>query len=262
MRLEHERKGAGPPLVVLHGIGHNHRGWHPVTHRLATRHEVYAVDLPGFGRSRTLRDREPTVMHLADAVEAFMAAQGHERFHVVGNSLGGGIALELARRPCALSACAISPIGFWKTPGRVWLNFQLLLTWHFTQVMLPLVGKLARSGALRRGLLSIVAEAHGERVPPEVLAEGMRQLVFAPGFQATRRATMYETFAGGDLGCPVTVAWGDHDRLLTYRTQSRRARSALPTATHVTLLDCGHVPVYDDPDQVARVILETTARAG
>jgi pimeloyl-ACP methyl ester carboxylesterase len=56
---------------------------------------------------------------------------------------------------------------------------------------------------------------------------------------------------------PVTVAWGDHDRLLS-PVQAERARHALPEARHVSLTGCGHVPMSDDPDLVARVILETT----
>jgi pimeloyl-ACP methyl ester carboxylesterase len=65
--------------------------------------------------------------------------------------------------------------------------------------------------------------------------------------------------AAGAPPCPTTIAWGEHDRLLLYRPQSARARAALPAARHVTLSGCGHVPTWDDPEQVARVLLEASA---
>src|SRR4051794_3729943 len=105
--LEHTRTGSGPPFVLLHGIGLDRRVWDPVVPLLARESEVIAVDLPGFGASAPLAG-PPTVAALAAAVEEL----GLERPHVAGNSLGGGIALELGRRGSAGSVCAISPIGF------------------------------------------------------------------------------------------------------------------------------------------------------
>src|SRR5215218_10715055 len=105
--LEHSRTGGGPPIVLLHGIGLDRHVWDPVVPLLAREHEVIAVDLPGFGASAPLAG-PPTVAALAAAVEEL----GLERPHVAGNSLGGGIALELGRRGWAGSVCAISPIGF------------------------------------------------------------------------------------------------------------------------------------------------------
>src|SRR5687767_333409 len=103
--LEHTRTGSGPPVVLLHGIGLDREVWAPVVPLLAAEHEVVAVDLPGFGASAALAG-EPTVEALAEAVEAL----GLERPLVAGNSLGGGIALELGRRRWAGGVCALSPI--------------------------------------------------------------------------------------------------------------------------------------------------------
>jgi pimeloyl-ACP methyl ester carboxylesterase len=260
MRLEHEKRGAGEPLVLLHGIGHYHRGWAPVLGRLARHHEVFAVDLPGHGGSLTLSDGAPTLPRLAAAVTSFMAEQGHARFHVAGVSLGGGVALELARGDAALSACAISPIGFWATPGRVWLNTQLRLTRASSRALIPVIDRFARSAAFRRWSTRVPLAARSDRLDAAEFAEQVRQVAYAPGFEATRVATLQERFARGEeLRCPVTVAWGDHDLLLTYRTQSRRARAALPQATHVTIHGGGHIPALDDPDRVAEVILAAAA---
>src|SRR5215218_8516885 len=105
--LEHSRTGSGPPIVLIHGIGLDREVWDPLVPLLAHEHEVIAVDLPGFGASAPLAGA-PSVEALAAAVEEL----GLERPHVAGNSLGGGIALELGRRGWARSVCAISPIGF------------------------------------------------------------------------------------------------------------------------------------------------------
>src|SRR6478609_11822348 len=96
---------------VRDGIGHSLACWRRVVPLLAADYAVFAVDLPGFGASPPL-DTTPTLAALTGACRAFMAAQGHERFHVAGNSLGGGIALALALDATAYSACALSPIGF------------------------------------------------------------------------------------------------------------------------------------------------------
>jgi len=246
----------------MHGIGHHHRGWAPVTARVARRHTVYAVDLPGFGHSLALRDGPPTLARLAAAVHAFMLAQGHDRYHVVGNSLGGGVALELGRTEAAMTVCAISPIGFAGRPGCAWLNGVLRASQVTARAAEPFVERFIGVPAVRRATTRVIAEAHGDREPPEELMDGLRSLARAPGYEATRRATMYEPFHDGhEIRCPVTIAWGEKDILLPARTQAQRARAALPQATHVTLTDCGHVPVWDDPDQVAGIILAATARS-
>ena len=75
MPLSHHRRGSGPPLVLIHGIGSHWHMWQPVLELLAAEREVFAVDLPGFGESTMLRDKQPTVGDLASAVAKFMAAQ-------------------------------------------------------------------------------------------------------------------------------------------------------------------------------------------
>ncbi len=88
------------------------------------------------------------------------------------------------------------------------------------------------------------------------MAGSTRALADAAGFDRTLRATTDRNFRHGQpLGVPVTIAWGEKDRLLLPR-QARRAAAELPGARLVGLPDCGHIPTYDDPELVARVILE------
>ncbi|MCW2614662.1 MAG: alpha/beta hydrolase fold protein, partial [Frankiales bacterium] len=116
--MHHFRQGSGDPLVLVHGVGHHWQAWRPVIEQLDG-FDVLATDSPGFGRSAALpAGVAPTVWAYVDAFEAFFAEQGLERPHVAGNSMGGAIALELARRGAVRSATALSPAGFW-TPGEL-----------------------------------------------------------------------------------------------------------------------------------------------
>jgi pimeloyl-ACP methyl ester carboxylesterase len=111
--INFERRGAGEPLVLIHGIAHRWQAWEPVLDALAGRHDVIAIDLPGFGKSpRPVGGVPPSVPALATVLRSFLAELGIDRPHLAGNSLGGGLALELAATGIARSATALSPAGF------------------------------------------------------------------------------------------------------------------------------------------------------
>ena len=119
--LVHDRKGEGEPLVLIHGIGHRRQMWDPVFDRLAERYDVIRVDLAGFGDSPAYPKGTPYNMDNACAdLTANFAEWGVERPHVVGNSLGGAISLELAARGLVSSATVLSPAGFFGRLERVW----------------------------------------------------------------------------------------------------------------------------------------------
>src|SRR3954454_7461234 len=106
------RAGSGEPLMLLHGLGLSWRCWRPVLGTLERAHEVVAMDLAGFGAAPPLpRDKRPTVDALSDAIEGALDEVGLDAVHVAGNSLGGWIAIELARRGRARSVVALSPAG-------------------------------------------------------------------------------------------------------------------------------------------------------
>jgi pimeloyl-ACP methyl ester carboxylesterase len=246
--LAHSRTGTGPPLVLLHGIGLDRATWDPVVPLLAREREVIAVDLPGFGETPVLGGT-PTVEALAAAVEEL----GLERPHVVGNSLGGGIALELGRRGWARSVCAISPIGF--AAGRERTYAQVTLkTMHAMASALDPVADASYGGPARRTVLGSLIFARPWRVPAAAGAHMNHTTARAPGWAATLPAVTSWTPAMP--GCPTTIAWGQHDRLLLTSRQAPRAQRRLPQARHIRLHGCGHVPMWDDPEQVARAILD------
>ncbi len=245
--------GSGPPLLLAHGIGLSHRAFAGVTEDLAADFEVFAVDLPGFGDSAPVAGA-PTMRALADACAELMAVHGHARFHVAGNSLGGGVALHLALDGRALSACGLSPVGFVEGWERAYLELSLWFAAAGGRLSAALMRGPGRVGAVRRALVRQYAE-HGDRQSAATYRDAFTRLRAAPGYwRTTRHAINWRCPTRPFLPCPVTVAWGEHDRLLLTGPQSARARDRLPTARHVLLPDCGHLPAWDDPELTARTI--------
>lgn len=257
MTLHYVRAGEGEPLLLIHGIGHSHRAWIPVTDALvADRFDVVAIDAPGFGASAPLpAGIRPTVAALADAITDFVEHElGWERPHVGGNSMGGALALELAARGEARSATALSPAGFW---NRRELRFcQLSLTSSYTLVrhagaaLAPLAGTGVGRAALAGQLMHTPW-----KMPAEEARATLDGLGGSDAFPATLAAfdALVPPPADALEGVPVTIAWAQHDHLLIPR-QANRARRLYPRARHVTLRGVGHVPTWDNPALVARTL--------
>jgi pimeloyl-ACP methyl ester carboxylesterase len=260
MQLAYDRTGSGPPLLLVHGIGSRRGVWDPVVGRLAAARDVLAVDLPGFGDSPVLAGgAAPTVQALADALVGWWTELGVERPHVAGNSLGGGIALELARAGAVASATALSPVGFWspleRRYGRVVLRTSRFLSVHAGE-------QLKRIVQSRAGRAAAIGHIYGRpgRKDPREAALDVELLAAAPGWDATLEQIHGYDFRDGEQldAVPVTIGWGARDRLLIPR-QAERARIALPRARHVPLPGCGHVPPSDDPAGVAALLLAASA---
>ncbi len=256
MELNHRRWGEGEALLLIHGIGHCWQGWLPVVEHLSG-HEVIAIDLPGFGESPMPPPGTPAgVESLTTLVSDFLDRHGLGQVHVAGNSLGGWIALELAKRGRARTATGLSPAGF---HNRIEAVFQ-----RSSFVLLRGASRLVDDRALhlfaRRRLRQLAfgqQVVHPERVP---VVPTIPALARAPWFDDTLRAINGRSFSGGEeIEAPVTIAWGEHDHVLLPH-QAKRAAQRIPSARLVTLRGCGHVPFYDDPVQVAQTVMESAAR--
>lgn len=258
MDIVFDRRGEGPPLVLLHGIGHRRQGWSPVLDLLAAERDVIAVDLPGFGESPPLPDGVPYTLDSALSVlaEAF-ADLGLDRPHIAGNSLGGLFALEAADRGLVSSATVLSPAGFFNAAELRYASSVLRASRLGARVPDAVLARLARSPRRRAAMFGMIY-GRPDLMDLEALTGDARAMRDAAGFEPTLRAGRATRFAGSCADVPVTIAWGTKDRLLL-RSQAVRAQRSLPHARFVWLEGCGHVPMSDDPPQVARVLLDGSA---
>jgi pimeloyl-ACP methyl ester carboxylesterase len=259
-RLAVTRTGTGEPLVLLHGIGMSRAAWDPVLPALAGRFEVLAVDLPGFGDSAPLPpDQEPHPAALAAAVAQYLDELGIRNPHVAGNSLGGWVALELARlRPLA-SVALLSPAGLWRgsTPRyqRITLRASRELSRHAGRPLRWLVGHPL-------GRVLVLGQSHGRpaRMSAQRARVALDDMAAGDGFDAVFAATRYRHYVAGPVqDAAVTVVFGSRDHVLL---RDSRHLGELPAGTSVAALPgCGHVPMSDDPAAVVAVIEAATARA-
>lgn len=252
------RKGAGEVVVLLHGIGHRRQAWNPVFERLAESYDVIAVDLAGFGESAAYPKGVAYNMDNACAdITANFALWNVQRPHVVGNSLGGAIALELAARNLVASVTALSPAGFFGWTGRI--RAVIGLTPIRLGALLPLTFLYWLLGfSIARKLTGWSLYNNPDRFGQEDYFGDAKALHNSKAFERTASKVPTYGFHGSPTS-PTTIAWGDKDRILNPK-QAETARARLPEANHVTLPDCGHVPMVDDPELVIRVIKQTIAR--
>lgn len=250
-------------MVLIHGFSATGKVWQPVLHRLEPSFSVLPVNLAGHVGGPELGDTPASVNALADAVERDMDAAGFETAHLVGNSLGGWIAFELAMRGRARSVVALSPGGGQGSGTREEKRVRALFfrTHKLSKMILPRVDSLMRRPRMRRALLWQVV-THGERIPPAVAAQMVRDSVACSVYfellEAIGRDGPPRSFDG--VRCPVLIAWGTKDRILPSPRYSRRLRELLPNAEWIELRGLGHVPMSDDPELVARTITEFVGR--
>jgi pimeloyl-ACP methyl ester carboxylesterase len=247
--LAHDRVGSGPAIVMLHPLGADRHVWAPIVERLRGERELITVDLPGFGASRALSGETPTPRALAGAVAGLIEALELDRPHVVGNSLGGWVALELGLRGATRSTSAIAPAGLWAQP----LVRKPSLAHGLARAARPVVGPVAAT-RLGRRLLLASAVAHPDRVPPSAAAQLVRAYGSASGFAAVNKAMRAGLFTELDgIPGPVTLVWPEHDGLVS------RPRQLPANVRNIELADAGHIPFWDVPDAVAAVLREASA---
>jgi pimeloyl-ACP methyl ester carboxylesterase len=260
--LAYERRGDGPPLVLLHGVGHRWQAWEPVLDALARHRTVIAVDLPGHGDSPPLEpglDGRPVVgraavQSMADAVFALLDELGLDRPHLAGNSLGGGLALLAGASGRAATVTALSPAGFWSARWQFPYARAVFNGAQVTGAALRwLIPSLARS-APGRAVLDAAFVASPARMSPEQAVDDAYAFFRARDAVAAvlRERVAFTETVPPDV--PVTIAWGSKDRLLP-PAQARVARARVPHATHLDLPGCGHVPMTDNPGLVVSVLL-------
>jgi pimeloyl-ACP methyl ester carboxylesterase len=254
--LAFERAGSGPPLVLLHGVGHRRQAWDVVLPRLTPHRDVIAVDLPGHGESPALPDGATPVLEvMLGEVTALLDGLGLDRPHIAGNSLGGRLALEVAVTGRAASVTALSPAGFWRSEREAQFARAIFRIMQGAgSVLQPLAPFLSRSTA-GRALVYGAVISRPSRMPAEQTRDDMAAFLAARPAVDLVLAQMTQFTGTVPDGIPVTVGWGTRDRLLAPH-QVLVAKAYLPRARFLPLRGCGHVPMTDDPALVADVLLQ------
>ncbi len=249
-------------MVLLHGFTDTWRSWELVLPELEKHHDVLAPTLLGHSGGPPLDDGEISDAAIADAVEAAMDEAGFETAHIVGNSLGGYQALQLAARGRADSVVALAPAGGWAVSDETWketLDYFVTMQKLLEQAA-PHADAIVASPEGRRRATEFVATNY-EHIPPDLIAHMMVGAASCPGVYAL---ISYAREHGWNLDaeaidCPVRIVWGTDDKLLAWpQTAARYRTDWLPTADWVELDGIGHCPQLDVPAETAQLILGFT----
>ena len=253
--------GEGSVLVLLHGICGTWEIWKPVLPALEARHQVIAMTLPGhYGGAAYVGPGDATVAGVADQIVASLRSLGIESAHVAGNSFGGWLAIELARRRFARSVVAFSPAGGWSSDHdyrAIARSFSIL--YSSIDLLRLLSSPIIRYARVRK-LLARQTMEHGDRVPEpafRAFLTAMSNCEILPGLLRTMGRD--GPIAAFEASMPIRIAWCDRDRVIPFSRYGesfvKRVRGAELTMVH----GAGHVPLYDDPEQIVEKIVDVTS---
>ncbi|MEV0245483.1 alpha/beta hydrolase [Nocardia sp. NPDC050712] len=258
----YDRAGDGPPIVLLHNAGTSRRIWDEQVAELRRDHEVFALDLPGYGESQ----RPATGYRLVDYVrmlDAFLDEHHLTDVVLVGNCLGSAVALSytITRAvPRVRALVLINPLT-WNT---VYRGQQAPLAWlSATLPLAPLARRLALPD-LVSGL--IIANQLGSRGRAQKLQDSRtlrapwgdtgrlialdRLVQDFPAFRAL------DSFTPGPDFPPICTIWGAQNRILSATAGAALGATTLHPHTSVVLPDCGHLPMMEDPGAVTGAITD------
>lgn len=242
------------PLVLLHGIAMSGKAWQDVVPLLSNHHEVFTPTALGH-RGGPPAQRRPAVMaDVVDAAERYLDEHGLARPHLAGNSMGGFVAIELARRGRAATVCAFSPIGFWSAGFQPRAFNKLQRGVAVARLVRSILPFMYKSATVRRLILRDVAW-HGDRLSADRALE-IIDLGIGCEVLADLCASDWQIARLDPLPCPITIAWGEKETLLPAEAHGKTER--IPQASIKTLPGVSHVPMIDDPGLVARTILAVT----
>lgn len=263
---DQHRGGSGPPLLLVHGFTATWRVWGPVRALLEEQFDVFAPTLGGHSGGPELPGDTEPVVEMLHSLEAMLDELGWDKPHVAGFSLGGRLALELAARGRAQTCTAISPAGAYSdkmTREFTRIGRQFRRNRSAAARGARVAARLSSSPAFRRAALRDMM-VDGGRVPADESHAMMQTFVDTPVFGAylDAEAASEHRLAGlENIDVPVTVVWGDSDRVLPQTKHEAFFREHLPQARFIALKKAGHLPFWDAPERTADAIAQTALRA-
>ena len=260
MEMNYIRRGAGKPLLLIHGIGGDWRSWQTILDDLALERDVIAVDLPGHGDTPPL-DGETTIAALCDSVTEFVHENNLTGVDVVGSSMGARMVLELARRGGVVGgAVSLDPGGFWQGWQIPAFYHSINLSIKLIRAIQPIAPQLT-GNVITRSLLFAQFSARPWNLPAQLALDTLRSYAESPVFDELLYNLAYgETQKGAaknSIANPLVIGWGRRDRVC-FPSQAKLALEKFPDAELHWFDRCGHFPQWDKPAETVRLILDTT----
>jgi pimeloyl-ACP methyl ester carboxylesterase len=258
VHYQEEGDPASPPLVLLHGFGDSYTSWEGWVPDLKAKLHVIALDFPGHGLTRAPEGYQLSGDGLADFVDAFAAQLALPKFAVAGNSMGGGVAWQLAvRHPQRINALIlVDAVGFpnEKPPGAVPLAFKIL--------RYP-IGRAILRNIDNRPLIDagLKTDVYDKTLITPALVDRWAEFQRAPGHRAILMSVNPSAFNQAsvamlnEINVPTLILHGEKDVLIE-PASARKFAAAIPGAIVLIYRDTGHLPQIEIPQRSAADVAE------
>lgn len=246
--------GTGPDVICIHGLGASRTSFLELGHRLSGSYRVHLVDLPGFGASSTPIRAAYDAPWFADHVLGVMDRLRIDRAHLVGNSMGGRVAIEAALR----APERVRSLGL-LAPAVAFVRRGFHPLVRLARPELGVVPHGIRRGIVERQLLSFFADPGAiDPALADAIVDEFRTRQRSPAARAALYSSARKIYLDAPYGrdgfyprlaqlqVPSLFVWGSHDRLVP-AAFARHVREWLPEAQQIVLDGCGHVPQVEHP---------------
>jgi pimeloyl-ACP methyl ester carboxylesterase len=256
--------GEGPAVVFVHGLGGQWQNWLENIPRAARERRVIALDLPGFGMSEMPRERI-SIPGYGRCVNELCVRLGLEKIALVGNSMGGFIAGEVAiQRPehverlVLVSAAGITSANVYRAPTALVGRIAVAATAYTAARH----SRMARRPGSRHLALALVAR-YPSLLAPDLAWEGLLKGAGKPGFQAALLASVDYDFRHHlpEISCPTLIVWGENDSIISVRDAHEFER-LIPDSRKVVMKDTGHISMVERPAAFNELLLEFLSETG
>ena len=261
LRLWSKSYGIGEALVMIHGMGSASTAWRQITPALAEKFRVIHIDLPGHGFSALEAAKEMDPHSLAERVVEELDNLRVEKFHLVGNSLGGWVVLDIASEhpERTLSVTGVAPAGLWLSPAnrRLPIGAYARTLAQFTYPLAPFF--MRYEWARRIGFKDV--SPLWKQLELQTILDAVKAMGTSSGYFPAWDSLLslrFDKEISSDI--PVTIIFGDSDKTLPAKT-SQEESLAPRHAKWIRISQCGHAPMWDHPQEVIDAIIETTERA-
>jgi 4,5:9,10-diseco-3-hydroxy-5,9,17-trioxoandrosta-1(10),2-diene-4-oate hydrolase len=249
----------GSPVILIHGIGQDIEYWASAIRALAAHHQVYALDLPGHGKTDKPLGISYTLDDLSQFVQDFMSTLGIQKTHLVGHSLAGAVSMRLVLRQTAVvnRLVLVDSGGF----GReVSMMFRIL--------SLPFLGEIFTRPSLSGSAALLKMFVHNPATITDDMIEHNYQMSILPGTQqSVLKALRTNVNIWGQIDNradlrsitsitnPVLVIWGRQDNLIPV-AHADIAAKGFPNVRVQIMENCAHFPMLEDTLEFNRLVLD------